>query len=308
MVPLYIFITLLMDIGDQTVFKHNNDDSLTDMSSLSIPPDTTEIDLEKNAINGLQSDAFPNLGNVLEMTLHSNSLGTNGIHKDALQSLSALTTLKLSNNELSSLHYLTFQNVTSITDLVVGSNLLSDFQEGTLNYLINLEDLNIRNSLFTQIKRHYFSGLTKLRFLKMKNNQIQNIEQDSFADNHILELIEIYENQLQTWSYDTFGASTFYLNKVLRIELAINPMHCDCGINWLKVKEESGIILFDDNSYPECSTPQEMNGLSWSQVKQQLTCDCMCFSSIHVLVLECSHCIIFRVMMYLVLVYHTSIQ
>ncbi len=299
---LYILCVNIKDIMSSTTFSRTGNNGLTDVNSLSIPQGTVTLTLENNAIDGLTTDPWDSLISLEIVSLKGNAIGTNGIHVDAFKSPTGLTKLNLGDNDLmqtlqvgtfSSLHDLKklwlhqnkieslnrkiLENQTSLIDLQINDNLLTDFAEGTLSHLINLDYLNMRDNLFTEIKKHYFSGLAKLTELEMEGNQIHTIEQNSFQDNILLSILEIDKNQLQTWSYDTFGASTFYLNGLLRIQVKVNPLHCGCHMMWMKEKEEEGIISFGQ-SIPECSTPADMAGLSWNNIKgklQQLICDSM---------------------------------
>jgi Leucine-rich repeat (LRR) protein len=192
-------------------------------------PYLAELFIGLNSLNTLENDAFRNLINLAALDLHG-SLLTN-ISSASFYRLRNLKSLDLSDNPLTKVPTAALSTLQRLESLKMGQNDIEIIEEGSffgLSFLRkidisgcsglkkimpgafaanpNLETITISsNKLLTDIHDGVFSGLPNIRSVDLRNNAFETIRE-------------------QWLPWDTLKS----------IEVADNPLVCDCELKWLR--------------------------------------------------------------------------
>ena len=132
-----------------------------------------ELDLSYNRLVSMSQDAFSDLVTLNKLSLNSNPLGgylESMQQKTALNSLPKVTTLQLSNVQLSRVPGHLFNDLTSLTSLDISHNNLSQVSSQDILSLRNLTFLDLSHNAFSAPKPEPFSSLVSLEVLDMSSN------------------------------------------------------------------------------------------------------------------------------------------
>lgn len=171
----------------------------------------------------LEIDNWPSLDHVPANTLH----GLN------------LTTLFITNTNLSTFPYLALKHLPYLTHLNLSYNRIRHIEAGMLMELVRLRELHIVGAQLTTIEQYAFQGLRGLRVLNISHNRLDTLEKGVFQSPEALAVLLIDNN----------------------------PLVCDCRLMWILQKRHS--IFFGD-SQPECSTPEGIRGRPFKEFKETL--------------------------------------
>lgn len=171
----------------------------------------------------LEIDNWPALDHVPANTLH----GLN------------LTTLFITNTNLSSFPYQALKHLPYLTHLNLSYSRIKHIEGGMLIELVRLQELHLVGAQLTTIEPYAFQGLRGLKVLNVSHNRLDTLEKGVFQAPETLEALLIDNN----------------------------PLVCDCRIMWILQKRLS--IFFGD-SQPECSTPEGIHGRPFKEFKETL--------------------------------------
>ncbi|XP_057705628.1 leucine-rich repeat and immunoglobulin-like domain-containing nogo receptor-interacting protein 2 [Corythoichthys intestinalis] len=171
----------------------------------------------------LEIDNWPSLDHVPANTLH----GLN------------LTTLSVTNTNLSSFPYQALKHLPYLTHLNLSYNRIRHIEGGMLMDLVRLREFHLVGSQLTAIEPYAFQGLRGLKVLNVSHNRLDTLEKGVFQSPEALEVLLIDNN----------------------------PLVCDCRLMWILQKRHS--ILFGD-SQPECNTPEGIRGRPFQEFKESL--------------------------------------
>ncbi|XP_054889387.1 carboxypeptidase N subunit 2-like [Poeciliopsis prolifica] len=165
----------------------------------------TELHLEWNGIAQLDDAVFSVLTNLSVLNLRGNRLTAftnkvfggeptnlkelnlkgNRLTELSLDSLSSLTVLTLSDNQLSSLTENLFRNLTSLESLDMSGNQLTSLPEGIFKDLLSIEVINLHNNNLTELDSKLFQDQILLKRLYLSHNQLETLRLGLF-DHFIL--------------------------------------------------------------------------------------------------------------------------
>ena len=145
--------------------------------------------------------------------------------------LVSLQTLKLQKNSLDNLHDLPgiFTPLGSLVELDLTSCHIRQFASGTFANLTILLQLYLSDNQLTSIPKDAFQGLHNLRVLQLQSNSIAFIEQLLFKGTNELELLYLQNNHIST-----VASNTFMPQSLIRFNIALNPLTCDCQLAWFR--------------------------------------------------------------------------
>uniref|UniRef100_A0A8C7WMN0 Leucine rich repeat and Ig domain containing 2a n=1 Tax=Oryzias sinensis TaxID=183150 RepID=A0A8C7WMN0_9TELE len=171
----------------------------------------------------LEIDNWPSLDHVPANALH----GLN------------LTTLFITNTNLSSFPYQALKHLYYLTHLNLSYNRIRHIEGGMLMELVRLQELHLVGAQLNVIELYAFQGLRNLKVLNVSHNHLDTLEKGVFQSPETL--------------------------KVLLIDN--NPLVCDCRLMWILQKRQS---LFLGDSQPECSNPESSRGQPFKEFKETL--------------------------------------
>ena len=112
--------------------------------------------------------------------------------------LSSLKTLFLDDNQLTSLPENLFSGLTALKDLYLYDNQLTNLPENLFSGLSSLRQLNLHTNRLTNLPANVFSGLSSLTQLYLRNNRLTNLSAEVFSGLSSLQYLYLDNNQLRT--------------------------------------------------------------------------------------------------------------
>ena len=200
-------------------------------------------------------DAFA-LAKAKHLSLESNRL----VYMTAGISIRPLNYLNLKNNQLLRIDEFVFDRISGLEYLSLERNQLRRLQPGTLVPLDRLLRLSLANNRLATIPDHLFRSNNRLRFLYLQNNVLRRIGNYTFNGvSRALQLLDLRGNRIEFIAGSAFLGC--YALRYLRLEnnrlrhigerafgvftgvasigFDGNPVVCDCGLSWLRYRNEA---------------------------------------------------------------------
>ena len=252
-------------------------------------PGVTIIDMSSNLIQRIDTECVAGLHELKRYELYDNKLSGSGLATNAISGTD-ITSLDLSNNQITVLANSTLNNMTSLEILYLSNNKIDKIETGcfeglrsvnqldlAVNPLIgnHLDDLHITfadlpslhildlsSCGIKNLPVNFLISLSKLQMLTLSNNAIISWEPDFFINQNILSVLHLRRNKIVTIN----STSIQNLPALKEIYLDFNPYICTCNLrdfqNWiLSGRFFVDINLNDDKSYV-CVSPPAMKGVS----------------------------------------------
>ena len=166
----------------------------------------TRIELNKNKIRKINSNAFKGLDELKEISLNDNEIDE--ICGGLFDGLSDLKDLWLNKNKLKRIASNKFQKLTKLKRLSLCFNVIDEIEERSFESLSNIEWLFLDSNKLKRISSNTFQHLTKLEILSLQNNFIEEIDFKSFESLSNLRVIELNNNKLRRIDSDIFKTLT----------------------------------------------------------------------------------------------------
>ena len=185
-----------------------------------IPQTATEINLNRNRLTTIPTDAFSSYSACVRLYLYTNSISQIAPHAfrgmdsleelylsensissldpAAFEGLGALKILYLDNNMLSELSPEPFKNVTTLESLRVSRNRLSTVKAGTFDDLVNLKDLWLHGNTISVIEDESFKTLKKLEYLFLSYNRLTHLTSGMFTGLESLKTVDFESNRISS--------------------------------------------------------------------------------------------------------------
>ena len=163
----------------------------------------TELDLsvtdtqdESEAIALLLAGDFAGLSALTSLNLAGNSLSS--LPEGVFAGLSALTSLNLAGNSLSSLPEGVFAGLSALTELDLAGNSLSSLPEGVFAGLSALAELDLAGNSLNSLPEGVFAGLSALTELDLAGNSLNSLPEGVFAGLSSLLTLGLNDNGFTT--------------------------------------------------------------------------------------------------------------
>ena len=239
----------------QLILSRNKIRYVTDVQ-LKFYPDLRHLDLDDNLIATVSNRSFC-------QTTNSCNISTG-------QALMLLETLSMRGNRITHIDSGVFKNMSSLKRLDLSKNRLSNIDADMFSGLVNLQQLELSTNQLILIGDDAFRSLASLHRLDLSRNKLPRIPRGL----PMLDWLDMSHNAVCNVSEDQQAD----LYPVEVVNLAGNPLHCDCRMLWLKE-------LFDSREYllrlkvvdadpadfvPVCATPPALTSRSWDLLSDDL--------------------------------------
>ena len=144
----------------------------------------------------LQVGDFGGLTALTSLNLSNNQLSS--LSAEVFSDLTMLLSLNLSNNQLSSLSAEAFDGLTALATLELFGNRLRSLPPGMFDRLTSLRRLDLENNRLSSVPAEIFDQLTELRDLSLGRNQLSSLPAGLFANLTNLGNLWLFSNQLSS--------------------------------------------------------------------------------------------------------------
>jgi Leucine-rich repeat (LRR) protein len=155
----------------------------------------TELDLDCNQINIINSQVFHALSNLKRLNLFSSQILM--IEDNAFFGLENLEILNLDNNSLTEINLNTFNGLSKLIKLDLSKNKINYIEDNAFQFLSNLKELYLFSNEINQINQNTFYGLTDLIELNLIDNKLFRIEKNTFDCLTNLKQLKLTKNKIQ---------------------------------------------------------------------------------------------------------------
>ncbi|XP_066937429.1 carboxypeptidase N subunit 2-like isoform X3 [Macrobrachium rosenbergii] len=209
--------------------KNNLDDIPTDtfhpLTNLEV------LDLHENKIHHIPDGAFKGLHKLDILKLEYNLITT--IQGDVFSDLGVLNSLNIEHNHIVNISDRAFAGLESHLEwLELGNNRLDHIPSHALRPLHNLRQLDLDSNKITEIQEDAFHGYgDTIKYILLDKNHISRIPPNAFRDLHSLEWLKLSHNNIKELPEETVMP---ILDTLTMIDVANNPLVCNCDLLWLK--------------------------------------------------------------------------
>ena len=134
------------------------------------------------------------------------------------------------------------EGLESLQDLNLQYNQISNMEASAFDHIPHCTELWLDANELTYIRADTFEKLSHLAILGLGSNRIVDIEPGTFTKQTWLKKLHLHTNHLTTLRRDVFS-SQHQTN--LTLLLAVNPLHCDSKLCWIKEVERDGWIILN---------------------------------------------------------------
>lgn len=221
-------------------------------------PTLRVLNMSDNSIAQLFT-TYMESSSLVELRFKNNFLGTLWKSKPAsrmlFSHLSSLTTLDISNNNISIIRADEINLPHNLTTLYISNNLLTDFTWQWLTKLKRLQTLDLSFNFLTNITG--INGSFSLTTLDLSHNQISQLDGGSFSALKSLKVLSLSFNKLTTINQSTFQPQ----NTVETLHLQSNPFQCTCDLlDFFLWIQDSGMKIPRLTTDVKCAEPANQKG------------------------------------------------
>uniref|UniRef100_A0A6B2E8Q6 Putative extracellular matrix protein slit n=1 Tax=Phlebotomus kandelakii TaxID=1109342 RepID=A0A6B2E8Q6_9DIPT len=212
----------------QVLLLENNQILEVPTSNLVYCHQLRRLDLTGNFIESVRNESFMGLRHLQDLQLDGNVI--RDVHVEAFMGLARLTWLDFSDNNLTVMPTVQLSKLSNLTNLSLSGNSFSYLPAVALLNLFNLRELHLdRLERLTRIDSRAFVDNTHLQHITLDANQaFCDLPPRLFHGNPNLVDVSMRGNGLRT-----LDAVQFPLDRLRRLQLADNPLECNCSLLWL---------------------------------------------------------------------------
>ncbi|XP_035223056.1 leucine-rich repeat neuronal protein 1-like [Stegodyphus dumicola] len=167
----------------------------------------------------IPSDAVQKMSYLRTLSITEASLGT--LKSNAIADLKSLRDLELERNEITGLERDAITRLPKLKKLALSENSLQELLAESLTELLELEQLFLDRNNISRIESCAFCELQNLKELELWGNQITDLTEYTFRGLRYLKRLDLYKNQIQILNDKIFQS----MPNLLEIDLKNNLIH-----------------------------------------------------------------------------------
>ncbi|CAC5414156.1 unnamed protein product [Mytilus coruscus] len=262
--------------------------TLNNIEDLILPKSESQVDtldLSGSTLYRISADWFIGFKNLRFLNLSRTKLIE--VNNDTLMSLSSLTVLDLSynnitnlpdalfkssqntivafnvsHNQLRNISSRTFEGVKSLEKVDMGNNKLNFIDENAFRDQFMLTDLFLNDNELVYLSSDTLFDQTSLLDLNIARNKIKHLPERLFRNARSLRRLDISGNKIQTLPHDFFETIRF----LEFVSLDDNPVHCDCPL--MLIRDSMPRL----NLIGKCEAPPKLQGTLLKNLKLNENC------------------------------------
>lgn len=164
------------------------------------------LNLERNKIENIASDAFTDLVSLEILDLSTNRIQSLG--KNIFSSLKALKRLYLNGNEIQFLNSQIFASLVNVEYITMRNNEITSLDENIFESLTSFKNISLSNNKLEKIPRNLFSYNSKIEWIWLEENIIKFIDVNIFDHLPNLKQVKMERNLCVNKNYDEMAFET----------------------------------------------------------------------------------------------------
>lgn len=241
--------------GLRVLYVDDNVLTAVPSAAFALVPGLAELYMGVNMLGNIGSDSFRGLAALDQLGLQSARL--HNITMETFRGLEQLRVLDVSDNRLERIPTVELSMFARLESLVIGQNAFAVIAEGAFAGMTNLRTLDVSGSLaLLKVQAAAFSANKNLESITLSaNKRLAEVQEGAFSGLPHLRHVVLRDNALTTLTEGLFPWA-----ELTTLDLAENPLHCDCRVMWLR-----NLLLTQHNqtagAAPEtvlCATPERL--------------------------------------------------
>merc|ERR1711892_854033 len=181
-----------------------------------------------------------------------------------------LQTLDLSFNHLEGIKGNTFRPLTALKTLNLQGNHIDEIENFSFLGLLSLTSLDLSHNSILTIGEESLAGLPSLEILSLSHNHLQVVSALWMVGTPLLIELTVMDNDVTTVEEDAFAG----LDNIREINLAGNPLSCDCHLSSFHSFLHSSPSLSNSTLLSAlCATPIYLTNTPLYQLPLPLECE-----------------------------------
>ncbi|GAA6103600.1 leucine-rich repeat and immunoglobulin-like domain-containing nogo receptor-interacting protein 4b [Tachysurus ichikawai] len=205
-----------------------------------------ELNVDRSNLTSIPTDAFSQLQSLTKLRLRR--LNINVLPNNAFRRLHQLRTMQIL--QWPSLETLNSNSLVglNLTTLVISNCNLSAIPYAALRHLTHLIYLDLSYNPITSVESSMLGELLRLQEFHLVGGKLLRIEPGAFRCLVHFQLLNVSSNRLTTLEESAFHA----VGNLKTLRLDRNPLTCDCRLLWVMRRH---LRLNFDGRQPTCTTP-----------------------------------------------------
>ncbi|GBP59287.1 Connectin [Eumeta japonica] len=187
-------------------------------AALAHVPGVLTVSVKYGDVKEVQPYAFANLTALHEIRLSDNQIET--LHHHAFAHHQSVTTITLDQNKITEINREVFVDLPKLEKLYLTRNKISTLHDKAFVHLKHLKELELDNNKIFTLNAESFSGLVNLQRLALSGNSLEVIGDNTFLPLKNLQSLDLDENKLQMLDQKAFNG----LGKLQSLSMANNKL------------------------------------------------------------------------------------
>uniref|UniRef100_A0AAY4CG21 LRRCT domain-containing protein n=1 Tax=Denticeps clupeoides TaxID=299321 RepID=A0AAY4CG21_9TELE len=185
-------------------------------------PLITRFAVTHSGLDALHPQAFGQSQQLRSIKLSENNLSS--LPSPVFMGLSLLEELHLDGNQITSIDRMLFEGLVNLTELDVSRNSVTYLDADVFRSLGSLRFLNLGRNLLARLPPALFHPLARLQHLMIYSNRLQTLEAGAFDGLAELRELKLHSNRIQSLPRNVPERTFYHLPDITKLTLFKNPL------------------------------------------------------------------------------------